>query len=153
MSLADEIAAVIEKYAGGSNKQFEPKGEGSYEDVRISKSVNTEKRQFTAVVLRPDVPDLHGDIYDADVVEDACHNYNQFCQKANLQHLVHTDKATVVESGIAHASYELGEGRVEKGDWVMTMKIHDDDLWEMCKEGKFTGFSVGCLAVTEEIND
>lgn len=147
-SLSEVISEAIEKYFGGSQED----NADDHETVtQVGKSVDEEKREFTAVVLRPDVPDLHGDIYDADVVKDAAHNYLTFCRKSNLQHLVHTEKASVVESHIAPADYQLGNGEVKKGDWVMTMKIHDDELWQMCKDGTFTGFSVGCMATTEKI--
>lgn len=152
-SLSEALAEVIEKYFGGSGEaDYEPESEVE-NSATIAKSVNTEKRQFTSVVLRPDVPDLHGDIYDADVVEEAAHNYMQHCRKSNLQHLVQTELASVVESGIAKSDYKLGDGEVKTGDWVMTMKINDDELWQMCKDGTFTGFSVGCMAETEAIDD
>lgn len=125
--------------------------DGDYEG--IAKAVDVEKQHFTAVVLRPDVPDLQGDIYSADVVEDACHSYNEVCRKANLQHLVQTDLATPIESYIAKSNFKLGNGEVKEGDWVMTMKIKDEELWGMCKDGKFTGFSVGCMANTEKLNE
>ena len=149
--LSDVIAEAIEKYFGGSHESdYQPDSEG-YQS--IAKSIDEEEREFTAVVLRPDVPDLHGDIYDADVVKEAAHNYMRFCRKANLQHLVETELASVVESSIAHSDYQLGEGEVKKGDWIMTMKVHDDELWQMCKDGTFTGFSVGCMASTEALDD
>lgn len=150
MSLADDIAEVIQKHFGGSSKE----GSGNEENpVQIAKSVNTEKRHFTSVVLRPDVPDLHGDIYGSDVVEDACYDYNEHCRKANLQHLVQTELASPIESYIAKADFTLGDGEVKAGDWIMTMKVHDEELWEKCKDGTFTGFSVGCMAATEAIDD
>lgn len=146
-SLVRAFERFLEKHFGETKKEYE----GDYEG--IAKAVNIEKQHFTAVVLRPDVPDLHGDIYSADVVEDACHSYNEVCRKANLQHLVQTDLATPIESYIAKSDFKLGNGEVRSGDWVMTMKIKDQELWEMCKAGKFTGFSVGCMASTEKIDD
>ncbi len=146
-SFKDALSEFIEKYFEGSSKETD----GDYEG--IAKSVDIEKQIFTAVVLRPNEVDAHGDIYDEDTVEKACHQYNSFCRKANLQHLVETDLATPVESYIAPADFDLGNGQVKKGDWIMSMKVHDKELWEMCKEGKFTGFSVGCMAKTEKIND
>jgi len=145
--LLDSFSEWLDKNFGGSSKDHE----GDYEG--IAKAVDIEKQIFTAVVLRPDVTDAHGDIYDAETVEDACHSYNSFCRKANLQHLVQTELATPVESYIAKTNFELGDGQVLAGDWVMSMKIHDKELWEMCKEGKFAAFSVGCMAKTEKIDD
>lgn len=151
---AQGLADLIEKYFGGPAEDHTPEieEEGTNEQA-LAKSVDVEKQHFTSVVLRPDVPDLHGDIYDASVVEDACHEYNELCQKANLQHLFQTDLATPIESYIAKSDFKLGGGEVKAGDWVMTMKVRDSELWEMCKNGTFTGFSVGCTAFTEAINE
>lgn len=145
--MVDLFSEFVSKHFDGSSKD----SDGDYEG--IAKSVDIQKQHFTSVVLRPDVPDLHGDIYDSQVVEDACYQYNEICRKANLQHLVQTELATPIESYIAKSDFSLGNGEVKAGDWVMTMKIKDAELWEMCKKGTFTGFSVGCMATTEKIND
>lgn len=150
----DNKQGILDSFSDWLDKHFgdvSSESEGDYEG--IAKAVDVEKQHFTAVVLRPDVPDLQGDIYSPEVVEDACHSYNEICRKANLQHLVQTDLATPIESYIAKSDFKLGEGQVKEGDWVMTMKIKDPELWQMCKDGKFTGFSVGCMASTEKLDD
>lgn len=121
----------------------------------VAKSIDEDKRLFTAVVLRPEVVDSHGDIYSTEVVEKACHDYTQYCMNTNLQHtydLIKSDMA-IVESYISPANMQLGEGEVFKGDWIMTARIENDELWEACKSGIFTGFSVGCSALTETLED
>lgn len=148
-SLGEFLEDAIQKYFGGSSKEDPVKTEN------IAKAVNTEKQLFTAVVLRPNTTDAHGDVYDESTVEDACHSFSQFCRKANLQHSVDVDNDSMVfvENYIAPQDFQLGEGMVHKGDWVATAKINNEAIWKACKEGKFTGFSVGCLATTEKIND
>ena len=117
----------------------------------VVKSVDTEKRLFTSVVLRPNVVDAHGDIYDEEVVEKACFDYNEYCRNGNLQHVVQTPLVVPVESWISKVDHELGEGTVLKGDWVMTVRVDDDIIWDMCKKGEFTGFSIGCKALVQEL--
>lgn len=119
----------------------------------IKSEIKGDDRLFTAVVLRPDVVDAHGDIYSVDVVEKACHEYNEFCRDGNIQHMVQTDAVVPVESSIAKASYKLGEGEVLEGDWVMTVRVDNDQVWDMCKKGDFTGFSVGCHSLSESLVD
>lgn len=119
----------------------------------VLKSIDNEKKLFTAVVLRPDTVDSHGDIYDADTVEKACHNYNEFCRAGNLQHLVQTSLVVPVESWIAKSSHQLGDGEIKKGDWVMTVRVDNDEIWEMCKKGEFTGFSVGCKSLVQDLEE
>jgi|SRR5690606_17656152 len=145
--LIQSFSEWLDKNFSGSEKEDEVKVEN------IAKSINEEKRLFTAVVLRPDIPDAHGDIYDSDTVEKACHSFVQYCQKGNMQHLVDTDDIVFVENYIAPHDFQLGEGMIHKGDWVATAKINHEEIWKMCKDGTFTGFSVGCLATTESIDE
>jgi len=146
-SLIESFSEWLDKHFAGSSQEDEVKTEN------VAKAVDTEKKLFTAVVLRPDVPDAHGDIYDADTVEKACHNFVEFSRKANIQHLIETDDIVFVENYVAPQDFQLGDGMVMKGDWVATAKVNNDEIWEMCKKGIFTGFSVGCLAQTEKLND
>lgn len=121
----------------------------------IMKSVDVDQRLFTAVVLRPDVVDSHGDIYSQDVVKQACHDYVAYCMNSNLQHQIELEKSDmkVVESYIAPVDISFEDGDVLKGDWVMVAKIENEDLWKACKNGDFTGFSVGCSGIIEELED
>lgn len=121
----------------------------------VAKSIDEDKRLITAVVLRPDVVDLHGDIYDAATVEAACHDFNKNCRQTNLQHVAMTgdNMLAVVESAIAKHSGPLGDGELIAGDWFITMHVPNDDVWKAVKDGDFTGFSVGCVAEVEELED
>jgi hypothetical protein len=118
----------------------------------VAKTLNVEKQELTCVVLRPDVVDLHGDIYSADAVEKACRSFNEFCMKGNIQHAEeNTDALSYVESYIAPADFMLGNGAVLKGDWVATVKVKDATLWAAVQKGEFTGLSIGCNADVEKI--
>lgn len=121
----------------------------------LAKSFVEEKRIFKCVVLRPGEFDDDGenqDFYSVDVVEKACHDFNIYCQQGNIQHLFNTDIIKVAESFISDVDYSLGDGEVKVGDWVMAVKVFDDAVWEMCKEGTFTGFSIGCTAKVEVVD-
>lgn len=141
----------LDKHFGGTQKEASE----DHQEVTVAKSLDEDKRLFTAVVLRPEVEDAHGDIYSHDVVEKACHDYVEFCMNQNLQHMIDVEKqdVAVVESYISQADMTLGEGEVFKGDWIMTVKVHNDTVWDMCKAGDFTGFSVGCSAITETLEE
>lgn len=115
----------------------------------IAKSFDEEKRLFTAVVLRPNQYDDDGenqDYYSEEVVEKACYDFNEYCGQGNISHYFNTDVVVPVESWVSKSDHALGSGEVKTGDWVMSMKIKDDSIWDMCKEGLFTGFSIGCSA-------
>ena len=78
-------------------------------NIPIIKQANEELKQATFLVLSPDEVDLHGDVYDANEVRKACHNFNTYCRKANLLHLFDTDTFSVVESYIAPVGMQIGE--------------------------------------------
>jgi len=52
-------------------------------------------------------------------------------------------KAYLCESYIAPLDFELEGKQVKKGDWVIGVKIDDDEIWADTKAGKYTGFSIG----------
>lgn len=127
-------------------------------NTTLAKSFNEEKRLFKCVVLRPDQYDDDGEdqaFYSKEVVEKGCHDFNMYCQQGNIQHLFNTDLIKVAESYIADVDYELGDGEVKAGDWIMVVKVFNDDTWELCRDGTFTGFSIGCSAsvTVEEVEE
>ena len=128
--------------------------------VPIVKSLNEEKRLATFLVLEPQdedltTSDLHGDWYDADTVESACHDFNRFCRKANLFHLVDTTAFEFVESYITETEMNLGETFIKKGSWLAKIHVNDSEsgnlVWESIKSGEFNGLSVQCEGFVSDI--
>lgn len=128
--------------------------------VPIVKSLNEEKRLATFLVLEPQdedltTSDLHGDWYDADTVETACHDFNRFCRKANLFHLVDTTTFEFVESYITETEMNLGETFIKKGSWLAKIHVNDSEsgnlVWESIKSGEFNGLSVQCEGFVSDI--
>lgn len=128
--------------------------------VPIVKSLNEEKRLATFLVLEPQdedltTSDLHGDWYDADTVESACHDFNRFCRKANLFHLVDTTTFEFVESYITETEMNLGETFIKKGSWLAKIHVNDSEsgnlVWESIKSGEFNGLSVQCEGFVSDI--
>lgn len=126
----------------------------------IVKSLNEEKRLATFLVLEPQdedltTSDLHGDWYDADTVETACHDFNRFCRKANLFHLVDTTTFEFVESYITETEMNLGETFIKKGSWLVKIHVNDSEsgnlVWESIKSGEFNGLSVQCEGFVSDI--
>lgn len=121
--------------------------------VQVVKSTNDELKQATFLVLAPEQVDLHGDIYSADEVRKACHNYNQHSMKANLLHLVETDTFSIVESYISQVEMVLGEQVIKAGSWLVVTQMNDDEIWEEVKNGNLTGVSIGGYAETEDLDE
>jgi len=123
----------------------------------IAKSFNEEKRIFKCVVLRPNQYDDDGkfsDYYSEETVEKACHDFMMFCNQGNEGHSEsNTDLIKFVENTIADIDYTLGDGEVKAGDWVAAVKVFSDEIWDKCKKGTYTGFSIGCKAYVEEVEE
>lgn len=122
-------------------------------NITVSKAVDEELKQATFLVLSPDEVDLHGDIYDADEIRKACHNFQTHCRKANLFHMVETDGAEIIESYIAPTDFYLDDKFIKKGSWLQVWQFHDDDLWTLTKSGDINGVSIGCSASYEVLDD
>ncbi|MEG2307296.1 MAG: XkdF-like putative serine protease domain-containing protein [Erysipelotrichaceae bacterium] len=121
--------------------------------IPIIKQANEELKQATFLVLAPDEVDLHGDIYDANEVRKACHNFNTHCRKANLLHLFDTETFSIAESYIAPVEMQMGETIIKAGSWVSVLQFHNDDIWNDVKDENFTGVSIGGTATVIDLED
>ena len=116
----------------------------------IVKSLNEELQQVTYVAMKPGV-DLHGDMVDLETVRLAKESFNKSAQRANLFHLTMTDSFEVIESYLIPCDVTLNEHFVEKGSWLMTLQIHDPDVWAMIKSEDINGISIGAMAEVEDL--
>lgn len=139
--LQDEVAEDTQEIADANNmlQSF------------TQKSVNEELRQATFIVLEPETADAHGDVYSADEIRKACHNFNLFCRKAYLNHAVETDKMDFVESYIAPDDMVVNGFAVQKGTWLAVTQFNDNELWDQVKSDGMTGLSIGAMANAEEL--
>lgn len=155
--LLKAFTELLDKAVGEPNQDVKP--EINHETV--TKAIEVEQRKALFVVLEPcgeDNPDLHGDIYTAEEVEKAADNFNRFCGQANIQHLVQTEKAEILESYVTPVSFTLDTGKeIQKGTWLQTWHFPETEegefLWKSVKEGTFTGLSIGAKATTEDLTD
>lgn len=143
---SDAEAAERAYYASMENKKTKSSD--------LIKSLDEDKRLFSSVVIKANYRDLDADGFEdywpKEVVEQAAHDFMLKCQQGNIFHSLNVNLIKFVESYIAPCDFEMGNGVVNKGDWVATAFIPDDTLWAMCKSGDFQGFSVGCGAIVEE---
>ena len=123
------------------------------QNIQVVKATNEELKQATFLVLAPDEVDLHGDIYSADEVRKACHNFNQHCMKANLLHLVETDTFDIVESYISPVDMVLNDVIIKAGSWMSVIQVNSEEIWSDIKNGSLTGVSIGGRATTEYLEE
>lgn len=112
---------------------------------RISKIMKTAEERFVlGVVLEPETKDSQSDIYSHDEVRKAAHEYMEKAGNLGKQHSeLANDKMKILETYIAPADFELDGEKVQKGTWLMGIRIINDELWGAVKKGDFTGFSIG----------
>jgi len=131
-------------------------------NAKIVKSVDEEKRLATFLVLEPQdddytTNDLHADWYDAETVEQSCHNFNRYCRKANLLHLMDTSAYEFVESYITKSDMVLNGQYIKKGSWLATIYADEsalgEEIWQGIKSGYFNGLSIQCMGTVEKIED
>lgn len=134
--------------------QEAPKVEKAFEfglemGVPIAK-IDKEKRLVTGIVLEPDTIDAQDDTIDAEAIERAAHNFLSKYHKETRLGLLHKIFGEIgvdlVESWVSPLDMVMGEEKVKKGTWVMTVKVLDDALWRQIKSGEITGFSIGGVA-------
>lgn len=124
-----------------------------YKKYPVKKSLDEELKQVLFIAMVPDEVDLHGDTTSVEEVRKACHNFNQYCRKANLFHLVQTDSFSIVESYIAPVDFVLNDKVVKAGTWLTNLQVHSDDVWELVKSGEICAVSIGAMADIEKLED
>ena len=111
-------------------------------------SDSTEERIVTGVVLVPNKEDGQGDIATIKAVEKAAHNYLLARQspsriaKLGVMHNDFNRELELVESYIAPVDMVFNGRQVQKGSWVVSVRVLDDNTWNRVKKGEIRGFSL-----------
>lgn len=164
----DWMAELIEKKTETLQEKF-AKAQSAFSDneptmkrlgfMEIIKADN-DKRIVTGPVLVPENVDLQDDIISAEEIEKAAHNYllklsfhddQEFMKKLGLSgkskrgfmHVEFNRKIALVESYCAPCDMEINNRKIKTGTWVMSVKVFDDEAWNLVKAKKITGFSIG----------
>jgi hypothetical protein len=126
------------------------------ENVSIIKSLNEELQQVLYVAMQEGV-DAHGDYVSEEDIRKAKENFNkQLMASRNLSNLFHiasTETFTVNESYIAPTDMSLNGHFVKKGTWLVNLEIHDENLWQLVKDGEVVGVSIGGMAQVHEVTE
>lgn len=128
--------------------------------IRVAKATNEEKRLATFLVLEPQdedgtTNDLHLDWYDRETVENSCHNFNKYCMKANLLHMMPTSAYEFIESYITKADMILGNKFIKEGSWIATIHVDESPLgqqiWDGIKSGHYNGLSIQAIGTVQSL--
>jgi hypothetical protein len=141
--------------------------------TRVHKS-DSERHIIGGAVLVPGTVDLQGDTYDDIATEAAAHYWlehygdgEDFGIKLMHQGVVISDAARPIESYVLkedtvfkvdvpaasddHPSKEFEEITYPKGTWMLFAKVIDETLWDDCKDGDLLGWSIGGVALVQEL--
>lgn len=157
-SLIEAFSEFVDKWFGDKSvdqKMKEEEAKSLEFSVEIKKALDDEQRTAMFVVLAPDEVDLHGDTYNEEEVEKACHSFSLHCNKANLFHRVETEHAKIVQNFINPSDFQLDDGRmIKKGSWLQVWYFPETDMgkeiWKAVKDGTIDGVSIGATAKVEK---
>jgi hypothetical protein len=109
-----------------------------------------DERLVTGQVYAPDVLDAHGHFMSAAELKRVAHQFmlDGLTTSIDVQHDNTTIEACIVESFIARK----GDPDYEEGAWVATVKINDENIWAMVKDGRLNGYSFEILTYSEELD-
>jgi hypothetical protein len=121
-----------------------------FEFVPVERQVQQKwKRVVTGVVADPENVDSEKRKILPEVIEkmawgflENSRNFGVFHQKdKNGNPVVLNDKIKVVESWVTQEKIIRNGVTIPKGAWVITVRIHDDKIWDMIVKGILKGFS------------
>lgn len=150
--LAEGILDLLEKCTTLSNQDNKVESEV---DVPIVKSAVAAEKRALFLVLEPSeadgtTTDLHGDWYDEDTIQKACHDYNLNCERLGIMHkeIASDDEVVVQESYIAPCDFVTETGiPIKKGSWLMWLHFPSDDMWMKVEEGIYDSVSIECTGI------
>lgn len=132
-----------------SKAEIEEQGRDPVGSLQVAKSLDKELMQVTYISMNVGT-DLHGDFTSEEEVRKAKESFNKSLQNCYLFHSVPTTSFSVIESYLLPLDGVLNGHFVQKGTWLVTLQVHDEDLWEQIVDGRINGISIGAMANIEE---
>lgn len=123
------------------------------ENEPIKMSMDEEQHIITGPALIPNKPiyrrngaDEYFIVFSEQTIKDVMEKYmSDKGLGINLEHTYETENASIIESylinrdkGILHKDFD----DLPDGTWIVSMKIHNEKLWELVKSNTLNGFSI-----------
>lgn len=137
------ISPGISYMVSGDNREVIVPKKKAVEITIIAKQA--KKQIAYGVILRPNVADADGDLYDEEEVEKAAHRYMaDYAGAADWLHRedLGRETAVMVESFIAPVDFDWDGFQVLKGDWLGGMWVKDKERWQKIEAGEINAFSI-----------
>lgn len=104
---------------------------------------NDEKRLVTGIVYVPNKLDSQNEFMSEADIERVAHEFMEEFRNIDREHSYIGENITVVESYVAKSDFYIGDEKIIKGTWLITTKVHDDEIWQAIKNKELSGFSMG----------
>jgi len=97
------------------------------------------------------VVDTQGDVIDATTLHKAANEFMEAVRVGKVMH-IGDKKAEILHSLVLTADLAKALGlQAEQEGWIIGMKVHDEEAWQLVKSGVLKAFSIGGRARREEI--
>jgi hypothetical protein len=158
------LSKELQESAAKASKVFKS---GTSISFRVIKSTTEDsERLVTGVVLEPETPDgtttdeSEADIYSAEEIKKGMFWWMENSRGTFAYHHVEqggytlADEAvSILENWQARSDYTEGEQEIKKGTWMLTTRVHDDQLWDDIVNERIRSWSVGmhCMGQIERV--
>lgn len=120
-------------------------------DKTINFTKNEEKRIVGGIVY--EVNEIDSDNEYVGEAEEIWKGMESWMLSGHKMKFMHAGRAVdvyPVEVFQAEEEIQKGGDKIKAGSWYVTAKVLDDKLWEACKKGEITGFSMGGKATVDD---
>lgn len=147
------FVSLVDKAA--NKKQFlitkAENGKASFTTYGRILKADPESHFVTGIVYEPLVEDCHGNYMTEEEITKAAYWFAKNGDKVDLQHsFTAMDGATVVENFVTKSEMTIGDETIQKGTWLITVEVEDQDVWDAIQKGEITGFSMGGVGLYSE---
>jgi hypothetical protein len=106
----------------------------------------------------PMVEDGHGESMDMDTIYKMVESANKAIQERRLSgglfHKMNTPDIEILKTWVNECPCKIGDTDVVEGQPIAKVKFHNEELWEMRKNGELKGLSIGAKGKkVEVVND
>lgn len=145
-----KISAFVSKHFGGSRKKS---------PILIKQFSDEEMIEYAPLYNPADSPDLVGDAMSQDTIDSMVSQFNKAIedgvQLENLGHAAPISKAWKYQEVFTSPwpSCMVGDTEVVKGQPVLVTKYYNQRAWELRKEGRIKGPSIGGRGTFRKVED
>lgn len=140
------FVSLVDKAANQRTFLLKKSADGKAEFTTYGKilKADADTHHVTGIVYEPMAEDSHGNFMTEDEITKAAYWFAKNGDNVDLQHSFEPfEGATVVETWVAKADFDIDGQAVKKGTWLMTVEVNDADVWNAIENGDITGLSMG----------